>query len=211
MDRREAVRNMALMMGAAISATTMGALLESCNHTPDKAGTKTLFSTDQQALVTQIADLIIPTTGTPGAKAAGVGPFITMMINECYPENAQKIFVSGLEDVDKRADKQFSKKFLELSAAQQTQVLKDLAAETVKLMAEDKKKAEGNKPATLDAVNKAPKKKGDPYFFQLIRELTMLGYFTSEIGASQALVYLPVPGRYEGTTTLKPGQKAWAM
>jgi hypothetical protein len=105
MDRREAVRNMALLMGGAISATTMGALLESCNRAPDKNGTKILFSTDQQALVTQIADLIIPTTDTPGAKAAGVGPFITMMINECYPENAQKIFTSGLDDVESRAKK----------------------------------------------------------------------------------------------------------
>jgi hypothetical protein len=86
-----------------------------------------------------------------------------------------------------------------------------VADETVKAKAEDKKKAEADKPAALDAVNKKPKKKGDPYFFQLIRELTMLGYFTSEIGASKALVYVPVPGRYEGTTTLKPGQKAWAM
>jgi hypothetical protein len=202
---------MALMMGAAISATTMGALLESCNHTPDKAGAKLLFSTDQQALITQLADLIIPTTDTPGAKAAGVGPFITMMIGECYPEKAQNIFTDGLADVDSRANKQFSKNFLALTADQQNQLLKALADETAKQKVEDKKKADADKPAALDAVNKKPKKKGDAYFFQIIRELTLLGYFTSEIGASQALVYVPVPGRYEGTTTLKPGQKAWAM
>jgi hypothetical protein len=209
MDRREALKSVALLMGGAISVTTMGALFESCNHAPGKA--KALFSPDQQLLVTELADLIIPTTDTPGAKAAGVGPFITMMIGECYPEKAQKIFVDGLEDIEKRAKNQFSKNFLALTHDQQTAILKTIADETVKAKADEKKKADADQPKTIDAFNKAPKKKGDPYFFQLMRELTMLGYFTSEIGASKALVYLPVPGRYEGTTDLKPGQKAWAL
>ena len=196
-------------MGGAISVTTMGALFESCNHSPETA--KTLFSADQQLLVTEIADLIIPTTDTPGAKAAGVGPFITQMIGECYPEKAQKIFLDGLEDVDKRAKAQFSKNFLALTPADQTAILKALAAETVKLKADEKKKAEGDKPASIDKVNKVGKDKPDPYFFALIRELTMLGYFTSEIGSNKALAYVPVPGRYDGCTDLKPGQKAWAL
>jgi hypothetical protein len=211
MDRRDALKSVALLMGGAISVTTMGVLFEGCNHIPDKAGSNTLFSADQQTMVTEIADLIIPTTDTPGAKAAGVGPFITMMIAECYPEKAQKIFVDGLEDVEKRSKNLFSKNFMALTAAQQIQILKALADETVKLKAEDKKKTDADVPKQLDAVNKAPKKKGDPYFFQMIRELTLLGYFSSEIGASKALVYVPVPGRYDGCVDLKPGQKAWAF
>jgi hypothetical protein len=49
-----------------------------------------------------------------------------------------------------------------------------------------------------------------PEVFALLRELTMLGYFTSEIGATQALAYDAVPGGYRGCIDLKPGQKAWA-
>jgi hypothetical protein len=48
-------------------------------------------------------------------------------------------------------------------------------------------------------------------FFKLVKELTLLGYFTSEPGATLALDYVPVPGRYDGCIDLKPGQKAWAM
>ncbi len=48
-------------------------------------------------------------------------------------------------------------------------------------------------------------------FFHTLRELTVAGYFTSEIGATKALEYLPIPGRFEGDVAMKPGQKAWAM
>jgi hypothetical protein len=45
----------------------------------------------------------------------------------------------------------------------------------------------------------------------LVRDLTLFGYFTSEIGATQALNYVAIPGRYEECTTLEKGQKAWAI
>ncbi|MES2276732.1 MAG: gluconate 2-dehydrogenase subunit 3 family protein [Bacteroidota bacterium] len=211
MDRREAVRNMAFLMGGAISVTTMGALFESCNRpATDKAGSLLTFSADQQAMITEIADMIIPTTDTPGAKAAGVGPFITMMMSECYPDKAQKVFMDGLADVDTRAKALFSKGFMDLSTDQRSAVLKAIAEKTAALKAEDKKKDEADKPKEV-AGTRGAKKKGKSYFFQIIRELTLLGYFTSEIGATKALVYLPVPGKYEGSIDLKPGQKAWAM
>jgi hypothetical protein len=49
-----------------------------------------------------------------------------------------------------------------------------------------------------------------PHFFQLMCELTYLGYYTSEIGATKALRYVHIPGRYESCIPLEPGQKAWA-
>ena len=51
----------------------------------------------------------------------------------------------------------------------------------------------------------------DPVALGLLQELTILGYFTSEVGATQALAYDPIPGGYRGCITLAPGQKAWAM
>ena len=50
----------------------------------------------------------------------------------------------------------------------------------------------------------------DPVALGLLRELTILGYFTSEIGATQALAYDPIPGAYRGCITVATGQKAWA-
>ncbi len=109
MNRRDALRNVALLMGGALSATTISVISEGCK-TSDKKGE--LFTANQQSTITELADTIIPTTGTPGAKAAGVGPFIAMMIKECYPENVQKIFTDGLDDLDDRSKSKFSNSFV---------------------------------------------------------------------------------------------------
>jgi hypothetical protein len=44
-----------------------------------------------------------------------------------------------------------------------------------------------------------------------MKQLTVAGYFTSEIGATKALAYLPIPGRFEGEVAMTPGQKTWAL
>ena len=114
MDRREAVKSVAFLIGGALSATTIATLFDSCNVPGKTAGE--LFTADQQKLVIELADIIIPTTAkSPGAKAADVGPFITMMMKDCYPEDAQKAFVKGLEDLEANAKKEFCKSFLEIS------------------------------------------------------------------------------------------------
>jgi hypothetical protein len=202
-------------MGGAISATTMGVLFDSCNQPSEKTAgnTKDLFSDNHKALITEISDIIIPTTDSPGAKAAGVGPFVAMMMNECYPEKAQKAFVDGLDDVEDRSKSKFSKSFMELSVAQRNEVIKSIADETVQKRKEDKEKEK--KDADKQATTVKSKGTNDPvknvYFFQLMRDLTLLGYFSSEVGTTKALAYVQVPGRYEGCTDLKPGQKAWAI
>ena len=113
MDRREAVKSVAFLIGGALSATTIATLFDSCNE-PGKNGDK-LFTDDHQKLVTELADIIIPTTAkSPGAKAANVGPFITMMIKDCYPQDAQEAFVKGLNDLENRSKKEFKKSFLNI-------------------------------------------------------------------------------------------------
>jgi len=210
MERREAVRNMALLMGAAISASTMGALLDSCNHPAGAKAGNVAFSPGEQLLVTDIANIIIPDTDTPGAKAAGVGPFITMMVKECYNDKAQKVFVNGLKDVDDRSEKLFSKNFLKLSVDQKTHILKNIADETTEELKKDKQQRNIEKDENMQATSKGAKNNAKPYFFQIMRDLSLLGYFTSEIGATKSLVYLPVPGRFDGCVDLTPGQKAYA-
>jgi hypothetical protein len=64
----------------------------------------------------------------------------------------------------------------------------------------------GQPPAEREATLKAI----EPAALHLIRDLTLLGYFTSEVGATQALAYVAVPGDYRGCVQLQPGQKAWA-
>ncbi|KIO74730.1 twin-arginine translocation pathway signal protein [Pedobacter lusitanus] len=214
MERREAVRNIAFLMGGALSATTIGVFLDSCN-TPSAKNGSGLFSADQDQMITEIADIIIPTTKTPGAKAAGVGPWISMMVRDCYPKEAQDVFVKGLEDLEARSKKEYNNSFLKISVKEREQLLGKVRDETVAAQKADGEKnaaAEKAKSKALTNTVKAAKygPQGPSYFFAIARDLTMLGYFTSEIGATQALQYVDVPGRYDGCIDLKPGQKVYA-
>lgn len=209
MERREALRNVALLLGGTLSASTFSVLFESCSPSEKQGNGQNLFTADEEALITEISDVIIPDTDTPGAKAAGVGPFIAMMVRECYPEDVQESFVDGLKEIDDLSESKFKNTFVNLSLEQKNGILREVADKTVRLKEEEKARADAEKNNNnTQAVSKYEKK---PHFFQLIRELTLLGYFTSEIGATKALAYLPVPGRYEACTDLEPGQKAWAL
>lgn len=213
MDRREAVKSVAFLMGGALSATTIGVFLDSCNSPSANKGAN-LFSAEQDQIITEIADIIIPNTKTPGAKAAGVGPFIALMIKDCYPENAQKAFVKGLEDIEERSNKDFGKSFLKISVKERQQLLGKVRDETVAAQKAENAKSKPENPTKevldkpLAAKDKYPT--STPYFFALIRDLTMLGYFSSEIGATQALEYVQIPGRYDGCVDLKPGQRVYS-
>ncbi|KEQ28963.1 gluconate 2-dehydrogenase subunit 3 family protein [Pedobacter antarcticus] len=201
MNRRHAVKNIAFLMGGALSATTIGVFLDSCNPPSDKKGAS-LFSSEQDLVITELADTIIPTTKTPGAKAAGVGPFISMMMAECYPKDAQDVFVKGLDDLEARSKKEFNNSFAKISAEERKQLVGKLRDETIETLKKDNEQAEKDK-----AANKEPKK--NPNFFAMARDLTLLGYFTSEIGATKAYEYVEIPGRYDGCVDLKPGQRVY--
>ena len=211
MDRRDAVKSVAFLIGGALSATTIATLFDSCTQ-PGK-NSENLFSADQEKLVAEIADIILPTTAkSPGAKAAAVGPFITMMIKDCYPEEAQKAFVKGLEDLEARSKKEYSKSFLEITANERINLITRLKDET---LAEKKALDNVEKAPEIQAslVKAAPMKDSNtakPMFFAIARDLTILGFFTSEIGATKANEYIEIPGRYDGCVDLKPGQKVWA-
>jgi hypothetical protein len=102
---------------------------------------------------------------------------------------------------------------MEITGVQRSQVLKEIADETVAYKKEDKKKEEATQAKGEAALKSKGTQKDNKkaYFFQLMRDLTVLGYFTSEVGATKALAYVPIPGRFDGCTDLKPGQKAWAL
>jgi len=185
MDRRQALKNVAFLMGGAISATTFGILFES--FTPaDNERNHVSFSASEEEILAEFADIIIPTSASSaGAKAAGLGTFIPMMIRECYPANMQDIFAKGLIEMDDKCIKEYNKNFLSLSVAERQKVVTDLKDQCI-------------------ADKKAPS------FFLIARDLTILGYYSSEIGCTQAREYLLIPGRYDGSAEYKPGQKAWA-
>lgn len=176
MNRREAVRNLSLILGGALSSELTAALHGQVLNT----GTPLAVSPSQEALLAEAADTVIPTTDTPGAKAAGVEKFILRVLRDCYRPEAQMRFYEGLSRLDTASRTAHGKGFTDLDPAQ--------------------------RHAVMQAATKT-----DKPFFLLLKQLTVAGYFTSEIGATKALVYLPIPGKFQGETPLQPGQKAWAL
>lgn len=176
MNRREAVQRITFLLGGAISAPLMAGIAgERLNFGPSLD-----VSAQQEALLAEVADVIIPTTGTPGAKAVGAEKFIVRVMRDCYAIDDQKKFYDGLAKVDALAKETYSKDFAALDATQKNDIIK-------KTTVSDK-----------------------PFFLQM-KGLTVTGYFTSEIGATQALDYLPIPGRFEGSWPMPKGQKSWAL
>lgn len=189
MNRRDAIRNVAILMGTAISASTLSAL-EGC-----KSSTRyyTLQTPETKALLAEIAETIIPETSTPGAKAAKVDEFILLMVNDCYDEKAQHVFAEGLNKIEASSKERFSASFMDITLEQRTELIAAIDRERF-----DYNKRENKKP-------------DEPvHYFQYMKELTLLGYFTSEPGSTKALRYIAVPGKYEGCVPYKKGDKAWA-
>jgi hypothetical protein len=214
LNRRDAIQRVAFLMGGALSAPTMIAMLEGCkSNTASEATSSFAFSTDYKSLVAEIAEIIIPKTSTPGAKEAGVGPFIETMLKDCYKANEQEHFIKGLDAVEEASKKaNGGKKFLESTPAQQTALLKSFEA----LANEEAKKNEATKKIVDAETGLTKDTKGKTEtpptpFFKLMKELTLFGYFTSKVGCKQALAYVEIPGKYEGCVKMTPDQKAWAL
>jgi hypothetical protein len=195
MNRREAVGRAAVLLGGALTFNSLGAFAEGIMPTKSLPFDAKLLNLEED-LVAEIADTFIPDRkDVPGAKAAGLGPFIVMMIQDCYTSDIQEHFAKGLKTVEQVSQTTYQKSFKLLTLPERENIFKLFKAE-----AEAQKK---NRSNSVGAI--AP-----PHFFQLMAELTYLGYYTSEIGATKALRYVHIPGRYVSCVPLKPGQKAWA-
>jgi len=207
MNRRDAIGRVALIMGGAVIGAEF--FISGCKSTSTQVSD--LFDANHVAFLNEVADTILPTTaGSPGAKAAGVGPFMAVMVRDCYTPADQKTFMEGLGKLDDASQKQFSNKFLSLTPQQRTDVLiaadkdqKDFTAKQDKVLEADYLKYKDDQHhETPDMPN---------HYFRMMKELTLLGYFTSEVGATKALRYMETPGRYDGCMPYKKGDKAWAL
>ena len=187
MERRELLKMIALATGSALIGGEL--LLSGCTNTPSIGGAS--FSEEDVTFLDEVAETIIPKTSTPGAKEAAVGTFMTVMVNDCYTKDDQKIFHEGIKKLDDACKKTHSSGFLKASPGQRTSFLTTL----------DKEAKEYQKG----------KKKEDPnHYFTMIKQLTLLGFFTSKPGATQALRHEAVPGKYDGALPYKKGDRAWA-
>ena len=156
---------------------------------PGTAGFKAL-NPQQNATVLTISELIIPQTDTPGAKAARVNEFIDLIIAEWYDDEEKSAFLTGLADVDQRSQNSFNKSFVDCSVKQQVQILNDLDEEARVKWEKTFRRRERN------ATNE------EKQFFPMIKQLTLIGYYTSEIGFVQELHEEIIPARHAGCAPL---------
>ena len=145
------------------------------------------FSPEDIAFLDEIGDTIIPETNTPGAKATGIGAFMVMMVKDTYDADNQKIFVDGLNMLRKDFKTAKGSDFVEATAEDRLAYLNG--------MYEQFKSSEGEEAKVIN----------------MLKDLTVLGYFSSEIGATQALNYVEVPGKYEACIPYNKGDKAYAI
>jgi hypothetical protein len=190
MNRRQAIERTALILGYAISAPAIMGILNGCKATPELAFKPVFLTEDQAGLVSAIAEVIIPKTDTPGAIEAGVPSFIDLLLKDVFNKDDKEKFISGLNAFNDEAKKSAGSSFAELDANKQVEFFKSIHDPAV----------EGYKKGEI---------KERPFVLSM-KELTCLGFFTSEPGATQVLQYSPVPGAYHGCVPLAEVGRTWA-
>jgi len=188
MDRREALKCVGLLMGSAVSASVVSGVLAGCKAAPGSNALKVLTPT-QDELVATVSELIIPATETPGARAARVNVFVDRMLDKWLHKGDRERFLAGLSDLDARARNAGGNSFVESDPKTQTTLLTTLEQEALAA------RASGLKHKS---------------FFLLMKELTLTGYYTSEIGGAQELKTVIVPGYYDGDVPYADIGRAWA-
>ncbi len=227
-DRREALRRAALLLGGALSASTVAGVLAGCEarRTPNGAWAPRALSSDQLELVATIAEHILPETDTPGARTAGVHRFIDAMLADSYPNEERRRFLAGLSDVDARAQRSGGRAFLRCATAEQRTLLEQLDREAFGAPPSSSPPVPLSVPERGDVMSSpSPEGRGgqgvrtrggaparsDMPFFRTMKELTLVGFYTSEAGATRELRHAPVPGRFEGCVPLDQIGRAWAV
>ncbi len=210
MNRRALLKNIAVLTGFSVIGGEF--LLSGCKN--EAAGTTT-FTDKDLTLLNEIGETIIPATDTPGAKAANVAQVMKDVVTDCYYPDHQKTFFDGIKNIDKAAQKKFGKDFLQLTYQQRHDLLVDLE-KAAKAFNEKRNQTDKIRREKLDGENqKLPPdqqklfQESPPHYYTLFKQLTLLGFFTSETGLTQTLRHVSVPGRYDGEVPYKKGMPAW--
>jgi|SRR6056300_29376 hypothetical protein len=183
MERRKALKLTATIFGGTVIGSQV--FLAGCSSKKEPLH---LITNKEVSLLDEISEIILPASDeSPGAKAAHIGSFIKVMVNDCFSPKEIAIFIKGLVTINQAASASYGMDFKSLIADQKIELLTKFDIEA----------RESEKSNTL-------------HFFNLIKQLTIWGYFTSEPGVRKALRYNPVPGRYEGCIAYN-GENSWAQ
>lgn len=191
MQRREVLRLLAA--GAFLPAVTPDVLAFFQEAQPAPGYNLRSLNSHQNAAVIRMIDLIIPATDTPGAKAARVNEFIDVILTDWATQKERASFLEGLGQVDQRSQALFKSDFVDAVASQQVEILQGL----------DQEFAVARETASPDsAAQEAAQEGPSKNFFGFLKQLTLYGYYTSEIGFRIELKQEIIPGAFHGCIPL---------
>jgi hypothetical protein len=186
MNRRELIKHIALLTGAAVAGSEL--FLAGCKNVDQPAAAG--FSEKDISFFDEVAETILPRTDTPGAKDAETGKFMASYSMDCYDEKQLKTLKNGIAAVNEAAKKKYGNEFIQINPSQRLELLRDIDAEA-------------------KAYNSKQDKDQQPHYFTLMKQMVLLGFFTSQPGATKVLRYVPVPGKYLGCVDYKEGETSW--
>ncbi|MBA4489213.1 gluconate 2-dehydrogenase subunit 3 family protein [Paracoccus sp. S1E-3] len=213
MNRRELLSMIAAFTGAALVGSG-----RAFAYDPTTTGAN-IFTPEDAAFLDEVAEVIIPKTDTPGAKDAQVGTFMTVYVSDCFTADEQADFRAGIEALKSEAQAGYGKPFTDLTPEERQEFLQAaslVAADQAKVVeaALEKQKQDiaqqtNDAMAADEALAAIAKDLPKLHWFTPIQQLTLFGFFTSQIGATEVLRYEAVPGEYIGDLDYK-GEPAWA-
>lgn len=200
---------MAILVGSAMVGPEI--FISSCKSNVKEG----FFAKEDINLLDEIGETIIPATASsPGAKAAKIGDFMKVYVTDCYNAADQQTFFEAVREVKNLSQKKYGDGFLKLTVTQRQDVLTELEMQRPARI-ENKTKAPGPGGDAIQTgkeqeADKTKMKDPPNRYFSMLKELTLLGYFTSEPGATKARRYIQTPGAYHGNVPYTKGDKAWA-
>jgi hypothetical protein len=230
--RREAVQRVTAMLGG-LALVGGSALLTGCRD-DRTAGEAVEFTQEEIAFLDEVAETILPETSTPGARAAQTGAFMALIVRDVYSLEDQRVFRDGMRQLDEESRSMHDANFMQATPQQRLALLEQLDREQkgymdaragararqapTPLQAQDTAEADAylsdqrQQGALQGETSSVPAIAADapPHYFRMMKELALLGYFTSEIGYNQAMRYQETPGRFDPCVPYTPGEPAWA-
>jgi hypothetical protein len=189
MQRRAAIRRISIIGGGLVLAFSGTKLYQRYKHPHFQV------LTENAALLNELAETILPRTGSPGAGDARVGDLIAKMVRDCTDRKTQNNFLNGLEALAGQARDRYGKAFGQCTIAERTALLVHFEKEG---------------KAYPGMAGKVQRQLLGDSFFTTLKKYTVLGYCTSQLGATEGLRYDYIPGKYVGNAVLTPGQRGWA-
>lgn len=209
MDRRELLRMIAALTGGVVIGGEV--FLTGCKN-PDNAPTLQ-FSDNDLAFLNEVGDTILPATQTPGAKDANVSAVMQTIVRDCYSKDEQDVFLKGITSLQEACQQMHGHGFMKAAPEERSELLLALEKESKEYQAKkgafDYEQNQKAKEALDNGIPGFRKEEMPAHYYTMMKQLTLLGYFTSEPGCKQAQRFNPIPGRYEGCIPYAAGDKAY--